>query len=123
MESARAICDAVVVNGRCLLHEHDRLAANFREMDREMREWYARWSELVSYFYDGRIYSLHEAGAKMRQAHPNAIQRKLDCLVSSHIARMTAGATTRSGRSQWLLRMAARFLAWGVPPPDALAIR
>ncbi len=123
MESARALTDALTKNGRSVLHDPAALLTGLRSTDALMRQWYARWTQLVSYFYDGRIYSLHEAGAQMRQAHPNPVQRSMDRMVSRNIARMTAGATTRSAKSQWLLKLSSRFLAWGVPPPEALAIR
>ncbi len=90
--------------------------------DRTMRRWYGDWAQLIDYFYDGRIFSLHEAGRSVREKYPNPVQARLDRLLTRHIAGMTAGARTTSRRSQFMLRSAARFLTRGVTPPARLAI-
>lgn len=104
----------------------DRVVAGLqspRAYDRIMRRWYADWTRLIGYFYDGRIFSLYEAGHLMRQNRPHPIQHKIDRLLNRHIACMTAGALTRSRKSQWILRGAARLLIRGVTPPAQLAVR
>lgn len=104
----------------------DRVAAGLqspRAYDRIMRRWYADWTRLIGYFYDGRIFSLYEAGHLMRQNRPHPIQHKIDRLLNRHIACMTAGALTRSRKSQWILRGAARLFIRGVTPPSKLAVR
>lgn len=91
--------------------------------DKTMRRWYQSWSQLIAYFYDGRLFSLYEAGSLMRQNRPGAVQQYADRSITQHLAGMTAGALTRSRRSQWILQAASRFLVWGVPAPAQLAIR
>ena len=93
-----------------------------RPYDAAMRRWYHAWTRLINYFYDGRIFSLHEAGHLMKQRHPHPIQQKIDRLLNRHIACMTAGARTRSRRSQWILGGASRLLIRGVTPPARLAV-
>ncbi len=94
-----------------------------KRYDQVMRRWYADWSELIRYFYDGRIFSLYEAGHQMRLKRTNAVQHAIDRILNKHIACLTSGATTRSRRSQWLLKGASRFLIHGVKAPQELAIR
>lgn len=91
--------------------------------DRVMRRWYAAWQELISYFYDGRIFSLYEAGHQMRQQRTNPVQQAIDRTINRHIARLTSGAATRSLRSRCLLKAASRLLIHGVKAPQELAIR
>ena len=91
--------------------------------DLVMRRWYAAWNELIGYFYDGRIFSLYEAGHQMRQRRSNPVQLAIDRTLNKHIARLTSGASTRSHRSRWLLKAASRLLIHGVKAPRELAIR
>ena len=110
MESASQL-DAALAAGRGL-----------RRYDTAMRQWYRAWTQLITYFYNGRIFSLYEAGHLMRKQHPHPIQHKIDRTLNRHIAGMTAGALTQSRRSQWILRGASRLLIRGVTPPAKLAI-
>jgi len=110
MESASQL-DAALAAGRGL-----------RPYDNAMRRWYRDWTRLITYFYDGRIFSLYEAGHLMRQNRPHPIQHSIDRTLNRHIACMTAGALTKSRRSQFILRSAARLLIRGVTPPAKLAI-
>ncbi len=110
MESASQLDAALAAGG------------SLRSYDTVMRRWYHDWSRLIAYFYNGKIFSLYEAGQQMKRQHPHPIQQKIDRLLNRHIACMTAGALTRSRRSQWVLRSAARLLIRGVTPPAQLAI-
>ena len=118
MESARLLV-AALADGPI----HDGVSPAIHRYERGMRRWYRDWASLIELFYDGRIFSLHEAGARMREGRPNPVQRAIDRCLGRHLACMTAGALTRSVRSRWIVRSAARWLAWNVPPPAALAIR
>ena len=88
-----------------------------------MRKWYRTWTDLIEYFYDGRMYSLYLAGHLMRQRRPSCVQRTVDQLLNKHIACMASGALTRARFSRTLLRLAARFLTVGSVPAERLAIR
>ena len=111
MESAAQL-DAALENGTPL-----------EGYDRVMRRWYAAWNELIGYFYDGRIFSLYEAGHQMRLQRTNPVQHAVDRTLNKHIACLTSGASTRSLRSRWLLKAASRLLIHGVKAPQELAIR
>ena len=91
--------------------------------DAHMREWYRAWARLIAYFYDGRLFSLAEAGHQARTKRPNVTPGWIDRMVNKHIACMSAGALTRSFRSWCVLRAASHLLVWGVSPPAQLAIR
>lgn len=91
--------------------------------DASMRIWYARWTGLVDYFYDGRIFALNQAGRQFSGDNPGRVQHLLDRFLSKHIALLTSGASTRSGVSQWCLAQACRWLTRQVPPAAELAIR
>ncbi len=111
MESASQLDQALAAGG------------GLRPYDLTMRRWFRAWSRLIAYFYDGRIFSLYEAGQLTQQKHPNPVQRRIDRILNRHIACMTAGALTRSRRSHWILGSASRFLTRGVTPAERLAIR
>ena len=59
----------------------------------------------------------------MRLKRTNAVQHAIDRLLNKHIACLTSGATTRSRRSQVILKAASRFLIYGVKAPGELAVR
>ena len=88
-----------------------------------MRRWYGAWNELIGYFYDGRLFSLYEAGHQMRQKRTNPVQHAIDRILIKHIAGLTSGASTRSIRSRWLLKAAVGLLIHKVKAPQELAIR
>ena len=111
MESAAQL-DAALQKGTLL-----------KSYDQEMRRWYGAWNELIGYFYDGRLFSLYEAGHQMRQKRTNPVQHAIDRILIKHIAGLTSGASTRSIRSRWLLKAAVGLLIHKVKAPQELAIR
>ncbi len=86
-------------------------------------EWVSAWSELVEMFYDGRIFSLHEAGQLILKERANFLTNGLRKHIHKHIACMAAGAWTRRAYSRRLLRFTTKHLIWGVNPPGEMAIR
>ena len=103
------------------LAKHPRTA--FARYEKAMRHWFEAWGNIVEYFYDGRIFSLYEAGYCMKLRRTNRLQMGLDRLLNKHIACMTAGALTRAVRSRTLISTASRLLTVGVHRPEELAIR
>jgi flavin-dependent dehydrogenase len=86
--------------------------------DREMRRAYRSWAALITKFYDGRIFALHEAGYRMKQIRTNRLQRAIDRRIMAHIACMASGATTTArGANRWLTTL-CRFLTVGIPARD-----
>ena len=113
MESASQLDQALTSNSK----------NRFANYETTMREWFRAWDNIVEYFYDGRLFSLYEAGFRMKLRRSNRIQMSLDRLLNKHIACMTAGALTRAFRSRALLKIATKTLLHGVRPPAQLAIR
>lgn len=124
MESAAQL-DAALFDraGNCRLGNPSALAKALKAADAAMRDWYASWNRLIETFYDGRIFSLYEAGHQMRRHRDNPVQHALDRFINKHIACMASGALTRSAFSQNFLKLAAKLFIRGVPPPARLAIR
>lgn len=83
-----------------------------------MRRAYRSWAGLITKFYDGRIFALHEAGYRMKQVRTNPIQHAIDRRIMAHIACMASGATTTTrGANTWLNTL-CRVLAIGIPACD-----
>jgi flavin-dependent dehydrogenase len=86
--------------------------------DKGMRQTYRSWAGLITKFYDGRIFALHEAGYRMKQIRTNRIQHAIDRRIMAHIACMASGATTTArGANAWLTTL-CRFLTTGIPARD-----
>ena len=77
------------------------------------------WMELISYFYDGRIFDLHELGREMQSRHSFLPFGILERFMSSNMAGMASGFTTASPFSRGVLRYMDRFVvgAERVPSP------
>jgi hypothetical protein len=83
-----------------------------------MRRSYRSWADLITKFYDGRIFALHEAGYRMKEIRTNRLQHAIDRRIMAHIACMASGATTTArGANAWLTTL-CRFLTTGIPARD-----
>jgi flavin-dependent dehydrogenase len=110
--------------GPAILNQPAKLAARLSKCEATLRDWHAAWREIIEYFYDGRIHSLHEGGSKLSETYgkfalPVWVERHL----TRQITGMVSGARTRSRYGRRLLRFGADHLAWGVRPPEEYAIR
>lgn len=88
-----------------------------------MRDWHAAWTEVIEYFYDGRMFSMHEGGSKLKDmygkfAFPVLMERHL----SANITRMVSGVSTRSRYGRKLIRFTSNHLVWNTSPPDSYAV-
>lgn len=107
-----------------ILAQPAQLARRLEKCEQELRDWHAAWREIIAYFYDGRIHSLHEGGAQMSKCYGKfALQRWIDRHLTHQITGMVSGARTRSGYGRRLLRFSADHLTWGVRSPAEYAIR
>lgn len=89
----------------------------------ELDDWHRSWSELIEYFYDGRIHSLYESGAQLREksgGFPLAVM--MERHLSKQITGLVSGAKTRSSYGKRLLKLSARHLVWGVRAPEEYAV-
>lgn len=110
-------------SGSCLVNHPEPLANSLDRCGGSMRGWLTCFSELVDYFYDGTIHSLHQSGVHDSGKGRSRLQKTLERLVKTHVALLTSGARTRSATSHWCLKTASRWLTSKSSPPEHLAIR
>ncbi len=99
-------------------------AANIDRYCDELRKWHRSWQELISYFYDGRILRMYEAGSQFSTGKGLWNPGKLiERHMSRVIASMASGAGTRSTYNRMLLEHSSRHLIWGVKDADFFAVK
>jgi flavin-dependent dehydrogenase len=82
----------------------------------------AAWSDLVAYFYDGRMLALLRAGRSWMDAGSSFIKGAAQRHIERHVALQASGVRTTSRYSRGLLRVLGRHGLRGIAPAD-LAIR
>jgi flavin-dependent dehydrogenase len=82
----------------------------------------AAWSELIAYFYDGRMVALFRAGRDWMSRGPSALKTAVQSHIERHIALQATGTATTARYSRGLLRLLSRYGLRGVDPAP-LAIR
>ena len=85
---------------------------------KEMTEWHGAWSNLIEYFYDGRMLALgamrpektsKDSSFSLKNI-PYAIQKLPDAIVSRVLSGLVSGAATRSKVNQKTLKYACLLL-------------
>ncbi len=125
MHSADLIDHHVFSGGTtAMLDQPARLARAFDRVFDELLDWHEAWSELIEYFYDGRMYALHAAGEQLSQKYgESALPRLMERHLTKQITRLLSGVSTRSRYGRRLLRFSLKHLVWDVDPADNFAIR
>ena len=101
-----------------------KLARRMKKCEAELRDWHAAWREIIAYFYNGRIHSLHESGSQLSEIYGKfALPLWIERHLTRQITGMVSGARTRSRYGRHLLRFSADHLTWGVRKPGEYAIR
>lgn len=123
MHMAEILDRKVFSAGPGVLGDAGKLAAGFSKVEAEMRDWHAAWTEVIEYFYDGRMFSMHEGGSKLKDmygkfAFPVLMERHL----SANITRMVSGVSTRSRYGRKLMRFTSKHLIWNTSPPECYAV-
>ena len=98
------------------------LAAALASYARVQRELLAAWSDLIAYFYDGRMVALFRAGREWMDRRPSALKTAVQNHIERHIALQASGAATTSRYSRGLLRFLGRYALRGIDPAP-LAIK
>jgi flavin-dependent dehydrogenase len=80
------------------------------------------WMDFISYFYDGRIFYMHETGMRLRERHPCLPTGIPEALVRRNLASMASGFSTGSPFSVGVLRGFERFCGRDEPAIRELAI-
>jgi flavin-dependent dehydrogenase len=90
--------------------------------DRKMRELIKAWWELISYYYDGRMFAMYHTGMTLSRKYDVAPTRAMHKHIETQIACMASGASTLKRYSRGLVRFMANHGILG-HDPAALAIR
>jgi flavin-dependent dehydrogenase len=99
-----------------------RLASAFAPYAAAQAAELAAWSDLVAYFYDGRMPALMCAGRGWMGGRANFLKGAAQRHIERHIALQASGVRTTSRYSRALLRLLGRHGLRGIEPSD-LAIR
>lgn len=124
LEGARQLDECLFSHGVDILNRPAALQKALDRYSRRIVEWHHAWTELVSYFYDGRIFQIHLAGKNLAmKPSPFNIASVMERHSTFHIASMASGGYTRSGYSRSLMKFLSRYLVWEVPPAENFAVR
>jgi len=123
LRSAELVADALapVLRRRAAVSPAE-LAAALRSYARAQSAMLAAWSELIAYFYDGRMVALLRAGRDWMDSRPSALKTAMQNHIERNIALQATGAATTSRYSRGLLRFLGRYGLRGVDPTP-LAIK
>jgi len=80
------------------------------------------WTELIGYFYDGRMMALMRAGQEWTRERPGPVARVVARHIERHVALQASGMATTGRYGRALLRFLSRHALRGVDPA-AYAIR
>ena len=124
LEGARQLDACVFSKGPALWKNSAALARALDRYSRRIVQWHEAWTELVQYFYDGRIFRIHLAGKNLAmKPSPFNIASIMERHSTFHIASMASGGHTRSRYSRGLMRMLAKHLVWGIPDAENFRVR
>jgi flavin-dependent dehydrogenase len=98
------------------------LASALRSYAAEQTAMLAAWSELVNYFYDGRMVALLQAGHDWLDGRSGVLKTAMQNHIERHIALQATGTATSSPYSRGLLRLLSRYGLRGIEPAP-LAIK
>ena len=123
LRSAELVADALTpVLRRRAAASPAELAASFRSYATAQSAMLAAWSDLIAYFYDGRMVAMLRAGRDWMDGGPSAFKTAMQNHIERHIALQATGAATTSRYSRGLLRLLSRHGMRGVDP-GPLAIK
>jgi len=124
MHMAEILDQKVFKAGPQVLANAKKLAAGFSKVEKEMRDWHAAWDEVIEYFYDGRIFSMYEGGAKLTETYKKwAFPAMMEKHLSANITRMVSGVSTRSRYGRKLVHYSSKHLIWDTNPPEHYAVK
>jgi flavin-dependent dehydrogenase len=88
-----------------------------------MNDWHEAWTELVEYFYDGRIFRIYLSGKSISENYSNMkITRMMEHYSNYQIACMASGGKTRSTFSRHFLKFLDKYLIWDVPEASVFSV-
>lgn len=114
----------VFASGREILDNPERLAAGCRKVEQEMSSWHEAWSEIIEYFYDGRIFSMYEGGAQLTRDYGKwGLPRLMEKHIGRQITRIVSGVSTRGRYGRSIIAQTSKHLIWNTKPPEFYAVR
>jgi flavin-dependent dehydrogenase len=123
LRSAELVADAVTpLMSRHATVSPAALAAALRSYAIGQHQMLTAWSELVAYFYDGRMVALFRAGRDWMDAGPSRLKTAAQAYIERQIGLQASGTATTSRYSRGVLRFLGRHGLRGVDP-GPLAIR
>jgi flavin-dependent dehydrogenase len=92
------------------------LTAALRSYATVQHRMLAAWSDLIAYFYDGRMVALFRAGREWLGRDPGALRAAAQNHIERHVALQATGTATTARYSRGLLRWLSRHGLRGVDP-------
>lgn len=89
----------------------------FRQYEQEAKHHLKTWHEIVSYYYDGRLFTCFKVGQMMRN---NLLVKLMFPHISKHMGRIFSGAASTSPYSIGLLRFAMKYGLKGQDPRELM---
>lgn len=124
LEGASQLDECVFSRGAAILKQPAALHAALEKYSRRIVGWHQAWTDLVKYFYDGRIFRIHLAGKNLAmKPSPFNIASIMERHSTFHIASMASGGYTRSAYSRSLMKMLSKYLVWQIPAAENFAVR
>lgn len=97
---------------------HEALPRYTQQMTQEIQSW----MDLIAYFYDGRIFLMHEKGCEMRRRFPYLPLGIVETWMRGNLSAMASGFSTNSPFSQGALKGFERMALGKSIPPRSFAI-
>jgi flavin-dependent dehydrogenase len=88
----------------------------------KMTECLNAWRDLIDYFYDGRIFELHDRGREFQTKLPFLPLGFIETFMSANMSGMASGFTTAESWSRGVLKYAERFVLGDLPFRSRYAI-
>ena len=124
MHMADLLDEKVFASGNSILDRPEKMARLFAKVIAQIEGWHQAWGEIIEYFYDGRIFSLWEAGESLGELYRRwALPALADRHLTKQITHIVSGVSTRSRYSRRLLAFASKHLVWQTQPPEFYAIK
>lgn len=88
----------------------------------KMKESLNAWRDLIDYFYDGRIFELHDRGSEFQTKFPFLPLGFIETFMNTNMSGMASGFTTAEPWSRGVLKYAERFVLGNTPYRSRYAI-
>ena len=88
----------------------------------KMTESLNAWRDLIDYFYDGRIFELHDRGSEFQTKFPFLPLGFIETFMNTNMSGMASGFTTAEPWSRGVLKYAERFVLGNTPYRSRYAI-